>query len=40
MNAVVVVSAIALNRYYAWQNKKADRGEVILEGDEHFRYQG
>jgi nitrate/nitrite transporter NarK len=39
MNAVVIVLCGVLNRWYAHQNKKADRGEVILEDDVHFRYQ-
>lgn len=31
---IVVVNTVAFRR----QNKKADRGEIILEGDPSFRY--
>jgi hypothetical protein len=34
----LVVSTCALVFYYWRQNKKADRGEVMIEGLEGFRY--
>ncbi|TXT05348.1 uncharacterized protein COLE_06668 [Cutaneotrichosporon oleaginosum] len=40
MNAAVVACAVGLNLFYNWQNKRAARGEVILEGEPEFRYQG
>ena len=39
MNAAVVVLAGCLKLYYMRQNKRADRGETILEGNADFRYQ-
>jgi nitrate/nitrite transporter NarK len=39
VNAGVAACAIFLNLFYAYQNKRADRGEIILEGHESFRYQ-
>jgi hypothetical protein len=34
----LAVSTISMTLYYWRQNKKADRGEVVLEGLESFRY--
>ena len=34
----LVVSTIGLTYHYWRQNKRAERGEVVLEGMESFRY--
>ncbi|KLT43192.1 MFS general substrate transporter [Cutaneotrichosporon oleaginosum] len=39
MNAFTVVAAMGLAAFYRYKNKKAERGEVVLEGSEDFRYQ-
>jgi MFS family permease len=39
MNAAVVVLAIGLHFWMRHQNRRADRGEIIIEGSEDFRYQ-
>lgn len=40
LNAAVIVLALALMVYFKWQNRRADRGLVVLEGSPNFRYQG
>ncbi|BEI82241.1 hypothetical protein CcaverHIS002_0301090 [Cutaneotrichosporon cavernicola] len=39
LSAFAVVGSIALWVYFMAENRKADRGEKILEGDPDFRYQ-
>lgn len=39
-NAAVVLGAAALSAYFRRQNRRADRGEVVLEDSDLFRYQG
>ena len=39
LNAAVIVFAIALSVFFGYQNRRADRGEIVLEGHEDFRYQ-
>jgi len=39
MNAFVFVGSGFLSLYFRWMNRRADRGEIVLEGDENFRYQ-
>lgn len=39
MNVAVILLCIGLNLYYRYQNKRADRGLVVLEGSPDFRYQ-
>jgi hypothetical protein len=39
LNALTVVIAISLHYYYGSQNKKADRGELVIGDHEDFRYQ-
>lgn len=39
-NSFVVVGAGFLHFWMRRQNKRADRGEVVIEGHEDFRYQG
>jgi hypothetical protein len=34
----LIVSSCAMVFYYWRQNKKADRGEIVIEGLEGFRY--
>ena len=34
----LIVSTLTMVYHYWRQNKKADRGEVVLEGLENFRY--
>lgn len=40
LNAFVAVGSIALSMFYRYQNRRADRGLAVLEGDEKFRFQG
>lgn len=39
MEAASVVLAILLALWFIRQNKRADKGQVVLEGDPNFRYQ-
>lgn len=39
MNAVLILVSAGLRLYMAWANRRADRGLVVLEGHEDFRYQ-
>ncbi len=39
MNGFVLLGAFSLSMYYRYMNRKADRGEVVLENDVNFRYQ-
>lgn len=39
LNVFTCVCALLLVVWFKWQNRKADRGEVVLEGCEHFRYK-
>lgn len=39
VNAGTFVLALLLSMFYRYQNRRADRGEVVLEGAEDFRYQ-
>ncbi|BEJ11525.1 hypothetical protein CspHIS471_0109470 [Cutaneotrichosporon sp. HIS471] len=39
VNAGTVVLAFLLSVFYRYQNRRADRGEVVLEGADDFRYQ-
>tara|TARA_R110002003_G_scaffold121_12_gene10737 strand:- start:3447 stop:3620 length:174 start_codon:yes stop_codon:yes gene_type:complete len=34
----LIISSCAMVFYYWTQNKKADRGEIVIEGLEGFRY--
>jgi len=40
LNAATVVAAGCLSLYYRYQNRKADRGEIVIEDHDDFRYQG
>jgi len=40
LNAASVVLAFSLKAWFTYQNRRAERGEVILEGHSNFRYQG
>ncbi|BEI81739.1 hypothetical protein CcaverHIS002_0208990 [Cutaneotrichosporon cavernicola] len=39
LNAFQSVTVIGLRFFFAWRNKLADRGKVVIEGDAKFRYQ-
>lgn len=39
MAAATFLFALGLIIYFKYQNRRADRGEVVLEGDPAFRYQ-
>ncbi|GMK56054.1 hypothetical protein CspeluHIS016_0211100 [Cutaneotrichosporon spelunceum] len=39
MNALVVIGAPLLSFWMLWKNRKADRGEAVLENDVNFHYQ-
>ncbi|CAK9785899.1 unnamed protein product [Cutaneotrichosporon oleaginosum] len=39
VNCGTIVFAFLLSVYFRRQNRRADRGEVVLEGSEEFRYQ-
>lgn len=39
MNAVVVVVAPLLSFWMLWKNRKADRGDTVIEHDVNFHYQ-
>lgn len=38
MNAFTIVAAFCLSMWFRYQNKRANRGEVVLEEAEDFRY--
>lgn len=40
LNIFVVIAAGCIKIWFAYQNRRADRGEIVLEGHEGFRYQG
>jgi len=40
VNAFTAVASVALSFWFRYQNSRANRGAVILEGDPTFRYQG
>lgn len=40
LNGAVVILSLSLSLYFKWQNRRADRGLVVLEGSPAFRYQG
>lgn len=40
MTAGSVLCCAALKVWFILQNRKADRGETVLEDDPEFRYQG
>ncbi|BEJ17664.1 hypothetical protein CspHIS471_0610650 [Cutaneotrichosporon sp. HIS471] len=40
VNASIVVLSMCLMLYFKWQNRRADRGLVVIEGSQAFRYQG
>lgn len=40
LNATVILICFCLNRYFAYQNSRANCGEIEIEGDASFRYQG
>ncbi|GMK57426.1 hypothetical protein CspeluHIS016_0402600 [Cutaneotrichosporon spelunceum] len=40
LNASVIVFSLSLMLYFKYQNRRADRGEVVIEGSPAFRYQG
>lgn len=37
-NVLVIVLVVVNSIYFRSENRKADRGEKILEGDANFRY--
>lgn len=39
MNSVVIFFCVAMKLIFRYQNRRADRGEVVLEGSPEFRYQ-
>jgi nitrate/nitrite transporter NarK len=39
MNALVVIIAPILSFWMLWKNRKADRGETVIEHDVNFHYQ-
>ncbi|BEJ12440.1 hypothetical protein CspHIS471_0209000 [Cutaneotrichosporon sp. HIS471] len=39
LNAFQCITVIGLRFFFAWRNKLADRGKVVIEGDAKFRYQ-
>jgi hypothetical protein len=40
INVGSIVLALGLKFWFMYQNRRADRGEVVLEGHSGFRYQG
>jgi peptidoglycan/LPS O-acetylase OafA/YrhL len=38
-NAFVLVASACLRCWFQYQNRRADRGHVVLEGNDKFRYQ-
>ncbi|BEI85736.1 hypothetical protein CcaverHIS002_0600230 [Cutaneotrichosporon cavernicola] len=39
MNALVVIGAPSLSLWMLWKNRKADRGDAVIENDVNFHYQ-
>lgn len=39
LNATTVVCAFSLSVYYRYRNRLAEKGEVVIEDHEDFRYQ-
>lgn len=37
-NAFQMVTVVGLRYFYVWQNKRADKGKTVIEGDPNFRY--
>lgn len=38
LNAFQIVTVVGLRYFYVWQNKRADKGKTVIEGDPNFRY--